>query len=165
MKKIISGGQTGADQGALEAARELGFPYGGWMPFGMRAENGHVPAHFDQLKEHSNPGYGPRTRDNVRDSKGTVIICPTPMTPGSKATLRFCREQNKKAMVRDAALVKADPHQAADQVWDWIVKNEIDVLNVAGTRESKCKGLQAAVRAMVSELILRARERARGAPK
>ncbi len=41
--KIVSGGQTGVDQGALEAALDLGLVWGGWVPKGWRAENGTVP--------------------------------------------------------------------------------------------------------------------------
>ncbi len=44
--KIVSGGQTGVDQGALEAAVDLGVGWGGWVPKGWRAENGTVPERF-----------------------------------------------------------------------------------------------------------------------
>jgi hypothetical protein len=153
LKKIMSGGQTGADRGALEAAKGLEFPYGGWVPLGRRAEDGKVPAEFDQLTEHENPDYNPRTRDNVRDSDGTLIVCPHPMTPGSKVTLRFCREQEKVVMVRDAAKVLDDPEAVAREVWAWIQLHKIETLNVAGTRESKCKGLQEEVACLVGNLI------------
>jgi hypothetical protein len=157
MKKIMSGGQTGADRGALEAALELKFPYGGWVPKGRLAEDGQVPAEYDQLTEHSNPDYKPRSWSNVRDSTGTVIICPAPMSPGSQLTLRYCQEQGKPVMVRDAAKVISDPHTAARQVWDWIKLHKIETLNVAGTREKKCKGLQHAVAVLISDVILRAK--------
>jgi len=38
--KIVSGGQTGVDQGALEAALDLGVDRSGWVPKGWRAANG-----------------------------------------------------------------------------------------------------------------------------
>ncbi|MBO7684653.1 MAG: hypothetical protein J6T51_08020 [Kiritimatiellae bacterium] len=41
--KIVSGGQTGVDRGALQAAMDLGLPWGGWAPKGWRAENGTIP--------------------------------------------------------------------------------------------------------------------------
>lgn len=40
IKKIISGGQTGADQAALDVAIKLGIPHGGWIPKGRKTEDG-----------------------------------------------------------------------------------------------------------------------------
>ena len=50
ISKIISGGQTGVDRGAIEAALELGFPYGGLIPKGRLAEDGAVPDKFDRME-------------------------------------------------------------------------------------------------------------------
>ena len=50
ISKIISGGQTGVDRGAIEAALELGFPYGGLIPKGRLAEDGAVLAKFDRME-------------------------------------------------------------------------------------------------------------------
>ena len=50
ISKIISGGQTGVDRGAIEAALELGFPYGGLIPKGRLAEDGIVPVKFDRME-------------------------------------------------------------------------------------------------------------------
>ncbi|MGE3778407.1 MAG: putative molybdenum carrier protein, partial [Pirellulaceae bacterium] len=36
--KIVSGGQTGVDRAALDVARSLGIPHGGWCPRGRLAE-------------------------------------------------------------------------------------------------------------------------------
>ncbi len=75
--KIVSGGQTGVDQGALEAALDLGLVWGGWVPKGWRAENGTVPEHFRaRMQEHVSANYIVRTRQNVagpRESKSAGI--------------------------------------------------------------------------------------------
>jgi len=42
-KKIISGGQTGADQAALDVAIEFGITHGGWIPRGRKTEDGRLP--------------------------------------------------------------------------------------------------------------------------
>lgn len=39
LKKIISGGQTGVDLGALEAAMSAGLQWGGWCPPDCRNED------------------------------------------------------------------------------------------------------------------------------
>ena len=74
--KIVSGGQTGVDQGALEAAVDLGVDWGGWVPKGWRAENGTVPEQFRaRMQEHVSANYIVRTRQNVADSHATLILC------------------------------------------------------------------------------------------
>ena len=72
MSKIVSGGQTGVDRGAIEAALELGFPYGGLIPKGRLAEDGIVPLKFDQMEESSNKNYIFRTEWNVVHSDATL---------------------------------------------------------------------------------------------
>jgi len=72
--KIVSGGQTGVDRGALEAAVELGVPYGGLVPKGRRAEDGIVPEAFDQMEEAPFESYVYRTEQNVVRSDCTLII-------------------------------------------------------------------------------------------
>ena len=98
---IVSGGQLGADRGALEAALELGLDYGGWVPRGRRAEDGQVPDCFDQLREHESVEYSLRTWANVRDSDGTVIFATLPLTGGSLLTARNCRELERPFIVYD----------------------------------------------------------------
>ena len=73
LRKIVSGGQTGADQGALSACVQAGFPYGGWIPKGRRTEKGKVPARY-RMRQHWSRHYPPRTEKNVADSDGTVIF-------------------------------------------------------------------------------------------
>jgi len=71
--KIISGGQTGADRGGLDAAIHCGLPHGGWCPKGRKAEDGLIPSKY-QHKEMESSGYLPRTQANVFDSDATVIF-------------------------------------------------------------------------------------------
>jgi predicted Rossmann-fold nucleotide-binding protein len=73
IKKIISGGQTGADQAALDVAIELGIPHGGWIPKGRKTEAGRLPEKY-HLKEMPTAEYRKRTEQNVIDSDGTLII-------------------------------------------------------------------------------------------
>ena len=73
MERVISGGQTGADQAGLAAAKACGIPTGGWMPKGFLTTAGPAPelaAEFG-LKEHSGE-YAERTGANVRDADATI---------------------------------------------------------------------------------------------
>ncbi len=150
--KIISGGQTGADRGALEAALDLGIPYGGWVPRGRRAEDGRVPDYFD-LQEHSDPGYPKRTWRNVQTSDATAIICKQPPSGGSKLTIRYCRQNCKPFVMLDAERAVADPERARLQLLGWVLEVKPRLLNVAGSRESSVPGLQAAVRRIVIDMM------------
>src|SRR5210317_1948565 len=71
--RIVSGGQTGVDRGALDAALTLGRVCGGWCPEGRLADDGPIPARYP-LQELPGGGYRARTRRNVRDSDATLIV-------------------------------------------------------------------------------------------
>ena len=136
VEKIISGGQTGVDRAALNAALELGIPCGGWCPKGRRAEDGMIPLKYP-LEETSSPAYPQRTEFNIQDSNGTIILTWGPPLGGTLLTLKLARKHHKPFLIIDlsqggkAALVR-----------DWIQNSAIQVLNVAGPRESEAPGIQ-----------------------
>lgn len=133
--KIISGGQTGVDRAALDAAIELGFPYGGIIPKGRLAEDGQVPEKY-QLTEADNPTYEHRTEQNVIHSDATLILGYLPMTGGTSLTNHFCHKYAKPHLFVD--LKQTHPEQ---KIPDWIKKIQPKVLNIAGPRESKYPGI------------------------
>ena len=92
LKKIISGGQTGADQAALDAAIEYGFPHGGWIPKGRLTENGPLSETY-QLQEMPSKDYRKRTLQNVLDSDGTVIFGRSNLTCGSKLMQEYAEKK------------------------------------------------------------------------
>ncbi len=148
--KIVSGGQTGADRGGLDAAIELGIPHGGWCPKGRRAEDGAIPERYE-LQEVGSADYKVRTRRNVIDSGGTVIFTRGRLEGGSKLTEKIAREAGKPCVHQDLEKVRLTV--AVQQLREWLRTREVRVLNVAGSRESKAPGLQAAVaRLLVSAL-------------
>ena len=85
LTKIISGGQTGADQAALDIAIKLNIPHGCWIPKGRLTENGPLPGKY-QLQEMPSGSYPKRTEQNVIDSDGTVIFSQGKLTGGSALT-------------------------------------------------------------------------------
>ena len=132
--KIISGGQTGVDRAALDAALSLGVPAGGWCPEGRLDECGIIPPHYP-LQELPGSGYMERTARNVSDADGTAIFHPGSLQGGTKATADFCTEKRKPCLSIDATAVS--PADAAEQLRAFVQTNRIEVLNVAGPRASQ----------------------------
>ncbi len=150
--KIISGGQTGADQGGLDAAIHRSLPHGGWCPKGRKSENGVIPAKY-LLQEHKSTDYLARTKANVMDSDATVIFTFGELEGGSLKTAQFAQKHNKPYLhVNLAQLSRPESIQA---VIEWLQEACPDscALNVAGSRESKAPGIQQAVMERMTEII------------
>jgi hypothetical protein len=73
LRKIISGGQTGADRASLDFAIEKGLEHGGYVPRGRKAEDGRIDDRYN-LVQLSTSSYPARTRRNIEESDGTVIF-------------------------------------------------------------------------------------------
>jgi hypothetical protein len=129
---IFSGGQAGVDRGALDAALELGNPCGGWCPRGRSAEDGPIPPRYP-LHE-TVGGYAERTRRNIAESDGTLILHRGPLSDGTLLTLEICRELGKPVRMVDAGT--SSPSMAAIDAMQFIEAHDIERLNVAGPRES-----------------------------
>jgi hypothetical protein len=134
IKKIISGGQTGADRAALDVAIELGIPYGGWIPKGRKTEAGPLPGKY-HLKEMPTAEYLKRTEQNVIDSDGTLIISHGELTGGTQYTAKMALKHNKPWMHVDANELSVEA--AVEVIRAWISGNDVEVLNVAGPRASE----------------------------
>lgn len=132
--KIISGGQTGVDRAALDAAMSLGVDCGGWCPEGRLDETGRIPTHYP-LRELAGGGYLERTAQNVRGADGTVIFYRETLQGGTKSTMDFCSAEGKPFRLIDAATVS--PEEAARRVEEFVRVNQIKVLNIAGPRASQ----------------------------
>ncbi len=140
--KIISGGQTGADQGGLEAGRILKIKTGGWIPLGWRTENGPRPALASYgLQETSDSGYPNRTHLNVKISDGTLIVGDTD-SRGCSLTIRYCDKLEKPWYHLPFPFPDGKPTLLILQIFrEWLDSNKIEVLNVAGNRESSNVGI------------------------
>jgi hypothetical protein len=134
IKKIISGGQTGADRAALDAAIKLGIPHGGWVPKGKITEEGPMPEQY-QMQEMPTESYAARTEQNVIDSDGTLIISRGKPTGGTDYTREMALKQKKQLLHIDLNLTTS--FDAASLVTSWIKLHQIKILNVAGPRASK----------------------------
>lgn len=154
LRKIVSGGQTGVDRGALDAALDAGFPCGGWCPEGRLAEDGAIPDRYP-LRELPGGSYLARTRQNVLDSDGTLIVYFGELTGGTLETLRYCERLRKPVLALDAS--RSDPGALSREACDFIAARSIALLNVAGPRESGHPGARDFADQVVSRLIAAAR--------
>lgn len=150
--KVITGGQTGADRGALEAARAAGIPTGGWIPKGFLTEDGPEPqlAEFG-LKETEDADYAKRTRRNVAEATG-VLWFGNPHSPGGRCTLGACVDEAVDSFV---VLSKSKPRDVADWIRGYLYDSETGpvVLMVAGNRESKQPGIGLHVERFMGEVF------------
>jgi len=150
IKKIISGGQTGADQAALDVAIDLGIEHGGWIPKGRKKENGRLPDKY-QLKEMPTASYPKRTEQNIIDSHGTLIISHGKLTGGSALTRRLAKKHKKPWLHID--LSKISVFIASREIINWLYEYKIEVLNVAGSRASKDPAIYDATVSLLKETL------------
>lgn len=150
LQTIISGGQTGADRGALDAALEMSFPCGGWCPEGRGAEDGTLPPRYP-LQELVGAGYRQRTIKNIQSSDGTTIFYFNQPTGGTELTLAQCIKLRKPYQLVDASEIS--PVRAGEVIYQFVQRNGVAVLNVAGPREGRTPGTYAYVREAVLSLI------------
>jgi hypothetical protein len=151
IKKIISGGQTGADQAALDAAINYNFPYGGWIPKGRITEAGPLDRTY-QLQEMPTDRYPVRTEQNVIDSDGTLILSHGKLTGGSAYTKKMAVKHKKPFLHVD--LDKIMGFQAITEIHSWVIDKNIAVLNVAGPRASKDREIYNAVRFIIAGVLV-----------
>ena len=145
--KIISGGQSGVDRAALDAALAAGLELGGWCPKGRRAEDGPI-ADYYPLTETKCKAYRARTRWNVRDSDATLILCDVEPTGGTALTIEYCRQLNKPFLICSPA------SGSIQDPLEWITFHKLKILNVAGPRESADMPVYEAARVFLFKLFV-----------
>jgi hypothetical protein len=133
--RIISGGQTGVDRAALDAAMAVELPHGGWCPRGRLAEDGPIPAHY-ALQETASPDYAVRTEQNVLEADATLILTRGIPCGGTELTIRLAERHGRPLMIVD---LDAPPLPA--EIRHWLSGADVRVLNVAGPRESQQPGI------------------------
>ena len=133
LRKIISGGQTGADRAALDWAIRRGIAHGGWCPKGRKAEDGAMDLRY-RLVETPSDDYAQRTEWNVRDSDATAVFSiQKELRGGSLLTVEMAAQYNKPVIhLRQ----QDDQTNHAQELRSFIERFGITVLNVAGPRAS-----------------------------
>ena len=116
---------------------ERDIPCGGWCPKGRKSEDGTIPDRYP-LQETDSTDYRVRTRHNVRDSDATLVVTRGGITGGTAETVIIARDLGKPCRVIDL-----DERIEIAPVVAWLRENKVNVLNIAGPRESKCHGVHA----------------------
>ena len=144
---LVSGGQSGVDRAALDAAMAAGLDVGGWCPARRWAEDGPISDRYP-LQETPSADPAERTRRNVRDSDATLVLAPAPPAGGTALTVDVARAFDKPHLV-------LDPHRDPPGVAvDWLRQRPgVRRLNVAGPRESEAPGVYGVARAWLAALF------------
>lgn len=147
LNHIISGGQTGVDRAALDAAMRLGVRCAGWCPRGRLAEDGRLPLVYP-LSETDSSDYAVRTEWNVRDADATLVLAYGPPAGGTAYTMACARKHGKPALVQDLSRgARVAPVRA------WLKENRVRSLNVAGPRASAAPGVYGLAREFMETLL------------
>jgi hypothetical protein len=126
------------DRAALDFAISHGIDHGGFVPRGRKAEDGTLPPAYN-VTETETSAYAERTRGNVLESDGTLVICEGKVSGGTALTIAFARRTGRPVLIADVA--EAATGDAAKAICVWIGRNRISVLNVAGPRELQRPGI------------------------
>ena len=166
LRRIISGAQTGVDRAALDSAiSRLIYSWGGWVPKGKLAEDGEVPQRYfpaDRpncgMQESDSSRYAQRTALNVRSSDATLILrAGRTISRGTKLTIKLLRQEKKPYRIFDPYKIYTIP-KAVQWICETIIEEEgekrhIEVLNVAGPRESNFPGVYEQSRIFLTDVF------------
>lgn len=148
--RIISGGQTGVDQAALDAALDAQTPVGGYCPAGRKSESGPIPDRYP-LVEVPDRGYGPRTRKNVAASDATLVVTFGVPSAGTAQTIAFCKELRKPYLILEGSTTPLS--KAVTAVCEFLRQHAVRCLNVAGPRASEAPNAYSYVYSLIGSLL------------
>ena len=151
IKKIVSGGQTGADRAALDFAIKYHIFHGGWVPKGRLAEDGVISEKYN-VHEAPTEDYERRTELNVVHSDGTLIITHGKLSGGSLRTKEFAEKHKRPCLHID--LASSPEFKATIDITRWIKEKGIEILNIAGSRASKDNEIYDAVMKLLDAVFM-----------
>ena len=169
IQKIISGGQTGVDLGALEAAKELDVETGGTAPPGFMTEEGCQQELLESYNliegESDDRVYIKRTIKNADDGDATLTIRPV-KSFGTDLTIGYCQQKKWtpavfekksngpiKTIYKQSYVIHDLNNIDYNDIVKWVEEHEVKVLNVAGPRESNRKGIQDKTKEIIKQLL------------
>ena len=138
------------DRAALDFAIENGIEHGGWCPLGRLAEDGAIPPRY-RLTEIPNASYSERTEQNIRDSDATLIFARgVPLSEGTLFTEETALKHGKPCLV---VYELNGVDKAVRAIEAFLKQTKVEVLNVAGPRESQAPGLGNFVRQVLGAIF------------
>ncbi|MDJ0819025.1 MAG: putative molybdenum carrier protein [Desulfobacterales bacterium] len=137
IKKIISGGKSGVEIAALDAAIRLEIPHEGWCYRNRKTDTGVLPSHYN-VKEIENPSYFERLEKNIIDSDGTVVLTYGQMPVGSKAVRNLADGHNKPLLNVNLGTHSLD--DTVSLIREWMAKHEIETIFFTGSKTGRGGG-------------------------
>ena len=155
IRKVVSGGQTGAGRAALDWAIAGEIEHGGYCPKGRVAEDGVIPDQYN-LTETEETEYSLRTKRNVEESDATLILTlRREMWGGARETARQANAAGKEYL----HLSRADRFDVAVYLRSWVRVEAVHTLNVAGSREGEESGIYEFTRSILDVAFPRQAQR------
>jgi Circularly permutated YpsA SLOG family len=148
--RVITGGQTGADQAAWQAAKAAGIPTGGAMPRGFLTEQGPRPEFAELFNAHELPtlSYAVRTHINVRAAEA-VVWFGNIRSSGARCAIGTCEKIGRPRFI----VGFEEPLVRPSQVAKWLADLGTGVLMVGGHRESVAPGIGQRVEAFLGRVF------------
>lgn len=150
-KKIISGGQTGADRAAFDFALENNIEIGGFVPKNRLAEDGEISPKYKNLLETETEDYSERTELNVKNADATLILSHKKLAGGSLLTKKFAEKYQKPFLHIDFS--KMATENAAQKAKEWLDSFDCEKLNLAGSRHSEDAEIYSKTRDFLNDLF------------
>jgi NAD(P)H-hydrate repair Nnr-like enzyme with NAD(P)H-hydrate dehydratase domain len=155
MLTIFSGGQTGVDRAALDAAIAGGWPYRGWCPKGGWAEDSHTPpgvlTNYPGLQETPEASPDQRTKWNVRDSDALMVLVDGGGLGASKGTETALAEAGQRD--KPSIVIDVDGPDALMRAKDFLSKRAGNAVCIAGPRESEAPGIYGKARKLLGAVV------------
>lgn len=150
IRRIISGGQTGADRAAFDFALENKIEIGGFIPKNRAAEDGRISEKYPNLIETETENPAQRTELNVINSDAILIVSHGELRGGSKLTAEFAEKHRKPFLHVDFSASTID--EAIEKANAWLASIECEALNIAGARASEDADIYAKTREFLLKL-------------